>query len=82
MLLILVLALLFCPSLAEEELRDVKQKSMLPAGGRGMLYLKKVLFTITRKKRQGPFHFDKRPTPKFHSFGSAIPIMIFLSPEG
>jgi len=37
MLLILVLALLFCPSLAEEELRDVKQKGMLPAGGRGML---------------------------------------------
>ena len=26
MLLILVLALLFCPSLAEEELRGVKQK--------------------------------------------------------
>lgn len=51
MLLILVLALLFFPSLAEEELRDVKQKSMLPAGGRGMLYLKKDLFTITRKKR-------------------------------
>lgn len=29
MLLILVLALLFCPSLAEEELRGVKQKNML-----------------------------------------------------
>jgi len=31
MLLILVLALLFCPSLAEEELRGVKQKNMLVA---------------------------------------------------
>ena len=29
MLLILVLALLFCPSLAEEELRGVKKKKML-----------------------------------------------------
>jgi hypothetical protein len=29
MLLILVLALIFCPSLAEEELRGVKQKNML-----------------------------------------------------
>ena len=29
MLLILVLALLFCPSLAEEELRGVKQKDTL-----------------------------------------------------
>lgn len=28
-----------------------------------------------------PFHFDKRPTPEFHSFASAIPIMIFLPPE-
>ena len=25
-------------------------------------------------------NFDKRPIPKFHSFGSAIPIMIFLPP--
>jgi hypothetical protein len=31
MLLILVLALLFCPSLAEEELRGVKQNNMLAA---------------------------------------------------
>lgn len=33
MLLILVLALLFCPSLAEEELRGVKQKNMLIRAG-------------------------------------------------
>ena len=26
-------------------------------------------------------HFDKRPTPKFHSFGPVIPIMIFLPPR-
>jgi len=37
MLLILVLALLFCPSLAEEELRGVKQKN---ADGPGRLCLK------------------------------------------
>lgn len=33
MLLLLVLALLFCPSLAEEELRGVKQKNMLIRAG-------------------------------------------------
>ena len=33
MLLILVLALLFCPSLAEEELRGVKHKNMLIRAG-------------------------------------------------
>lgn len=32
MLLILVLAPLFCPSLAEEELRGVKQKNRLMGG--------------------------------------------------
>lgn len=31
MLLILVLALLFCPSLAEEGVRGIKQKNMLVA---------------------------------------------------
>ncbi|GMN66884.1 hypothetical protein TIFTF001_035948 [Ficus carica] len=34
------------------------------------------------KEKVRPFHFDKRPTPKFHSFGSAIPIMIFLPLKG
>ena len=53
MLIILVLALLFCPSLAEEELRDVKQKSMLPAAGRGMLYFKIASFTIHDSKKKG-----------------------------
>jgi len=33
MLLLLVLALLFCPSLAEEELQGVKQKNMLIRAG-------------------------------------------------
>ena len=37
MLLILVLALLFCPSLAEEELRGVKQKNMLIGAGHTIL---------------------------------------------
>ena len=37
MLLILVLALLFCPSLAEEELRGVKQKNMLIRAGHTIL---------------------------------------------
>ena len=60
MLLILVLALLFCPSLAEEELRDVKQKGMLPAGGRGMLYFKTTSFTITRKKKVRPIPFRQK----------------------
>ena len=36
MLLILVLALLFCPSLAEEELRGVKQKNTLMGAGHTM----------------------------------------------
>ena len=35
-----------------------------------------------KKEKVRPFHFDKRPTPKFHSFGSAIPIMIFLPLKG
>ena len=39
---------------------------------------------VNKKKKEKVrlLHFDKRPTPKFHSFGSAIPIMIFLPPEG
>lgn len=36
MLLILVLARLFCPSLAEEELQGVKQKNTLMTGGHTM----------------------------------------------
>jgi hypothetical protein len=36
MLLILVLALLFCPSLAEEDLRGVKQKNTLMGPGHTM----------------------------------------------
>jgi hypothetical protein len=35
---------------------------------------------INKKEKVRPLHFDKRPTPKFHSFGSTVPIMIFLSP--
>ena len=87
MLLILVLALLFCPSLAEEELGGVKQKK-IQAGHtickEANLYVKKLTLMITKKKKEKArtFYFDKRPTPKFHSFGSAIPIMIFLLPEG
>lgn len=77
MLLILVLALLFFPSLAEEELRGVKQKNMLIRVGHTIW--KYTPFSI---KKGRPFHFGKRPTPKFYSFWSAIPIMIFLPPEG
>lgn len=37
--MLLILALLFCPSPAEEELRGVKQKKNMPIGT-GILYLK------------------------------------------
>lgn len=47
MLLILVLARLFCPSLAEEELRGVKQKNTLM--GRGILCVMIPSFTINNK---------------------------------
>ena len=47
MLLILVLALLFCPSLAEEELRSVKKKY---ADGSDILYVIVISFRITRNK--------------------------------
>ena len=55
MLLILVLALLFCPSLAEEELGGVKQKK-IQAGHtickEANLYVKKLTLMITKKKKR------------------------------
>ena len=48
MLLILVLALLFCPSLAEEELRGVKKKY---ADGPGILCVIILPLTINKKKK-------------------------------
>ena len=80
MLLILVLALLFCPSLAEEELGGVKQKKIRP----GHTIWKDSTINEKSKEKEEKvrtFYFDKRPTPKFHSFWSAIPIMIFLPLE-
>lgn len=50
MLLILVLALLFCPSLAEEELRGVKHKNMLVGGA----YYKEIEIPSCNKKKSGP----------------------------
>lgn len=52
MLLILVLALLFCPSLAEEDLRSVKQKNRLMGPGHTMCND----YTIHKIKREAiPF---------------------------
>lgn len=48
----------------------------------GILYVKVKPLTKKKEEKVRPFYFDKRPTPKFHSFGSAIPIMILLPPEG
>lgn len=87
MLLILVLALLFSPSPAEEELRGVKHKNMPIIPYYLMwhtIYNSSLLRDknqINKKKKVKAFHFEKRPTPKFHSFWSAILIMIFLPPK-
>lgn len=85
MLLILVLALLFSPSPAEEELRGVKHKNMpiLPYYILWhTIFNSRLLIQINKiKKKVKAFHFEKRPTPKFHSFWSAILIMIFLPPK-
>src|ERR1041384_5235603 len=86
MLLILVLALLFCPSLAEGRVRGRKTKKD-PGWAYYMERVNHLRKIKNRKKKEKEekvrtFYFDKRPTPKFHSFGSAIPIMIFLPPEG
>lgn len=75
MLLILLLVLLFCPSLAEEELRGVKHKY---ADSDQAYYTICNSIYVHDKEKVRPFHFDKRPIPKFHSFASAIPIMILL----
>jgi len=58
MLLILVLARLFCPSLAEEELRGVKQKNTLM--GRGILCVMIPFFTINNKSKE-------KAIPKTHT---------------
>ena len=49
MLLILVLALLFCPSLAEEELRGVKHKYADSDQAYYILYV--IIFKFTIKKK-------------------------------
>ena len=51
MLLILVFALLFFPSLAEEELRGVKHKYADSGPGYYMSYVMVDLFTINKKKK-------------------------------
>lgn len=48
MLLILVLALLFCPSLAEERVRGIKQKNMLVAFE---YYIEKIYIQKNVKKK-------------------------------
>lgn len=75
MLLILVLAPVFCPRLAEEEFRGVKQKNMLIRVGHTLFSKSTIQFKLKIlmiKERVRPFHFDKRPTPKFHSFSFAL----------
>jgi hypothetical protein len=76
---ILVLALLLSRGLAEEELRGVKQYADWAAH---TICNDKIIHDkfnpIINKEKVRSFHFDKRPVPKFHSLGPAIPIMIFL----
>lgn len=79
MLLILVLALLFCPSLAEEELRGVKHK--YADSGRVTYYLYVIKKRLPDKIKSKAIPFRQKTIPKFNSFASAIPIVIFLPPE-
>lgn len=85
MLLILVLAQLFCPSLAEEEFLGVKK---ICGFGPGILYyifrLRQKLRKQKKKKKKGGHSISTKdpPASSIAFFGFASPIMIFLPPEG
>ena len=61
MLLILVLALLFCPSLAEEELRGEKQKNTLMGAGHTMCNEKNhFIYGKSKKKKEKAIPFRQK----------------------